>query len=401
MNADPSWFSHPLMQAAAIAVGGAVAIWAKNLPGLLLGWLRRFFVSTITVDSRDDFLFSAFVEYMDAHPGLRNVNQFTAKSVRRGTEYQNIADDLRAGHAPRAYLSPGQGFHLLMLDGRLCWLTREVQVATSVYETVSLSHFGRSSAWLVAFLEQAMAARIARETDALSVYIPNPFHGTDWMRARLGSKRPLSSVVLRAGVAEGVLGDLRDFLGARARYAELGIPWRRGYLLHGPPGTGKTSLVAALASELHLNVCTLSLAAPVVTDEKIHSLLANVPQRSLLLIEDVDAFFRKRDAASAQVRLSFSGFLNALDGVATQEGTMLFMTTNHVEALDPALIRAGRIDERIELAVPDTDQLRRIYLRFDNDATRADAFARAYAGQGTSAAAAQGELLKKFGARAA
>lgn len=68
-----------------------------------------------------------------------------------------------------------------------------------------------------------------------------------------------------------------------------------------------------------------------------------MPQRSLLLIEDVDAFFRERDAAHAQVKLSFSGFLNALDGVATQEGTVLFMTTNHVERLDPALIRAGRI----------------------------------------------------------
>ena len=218
------------------------------------------------------------------------------------------------------------------------------------------------------------------------------------MRARLGSRRPLSSVVLKAGQAESLLADLQRFYGARERYAELGIPWRRGYLLHGPPGTGKTSLVTALASELHLNVCTLSLASPVVTDEKIHTLLAGVPQRSLLLIEDVDAFFRQRDAAHAQVRLSFSGFLNALDGVATQEGNVLFMTTNHAEQLDPALIRAGRIDERVELGPCDDDQLRRLFLKFRPDDAAAQAFAVDNVSRQLAPAQVQAELMRRFGA---
>jgi len=122
-----------------------------------------------------------------------------------------------------------------------------------------------------------------------------------------------------------------------------------------------------------------------------------VPQRSLLLIEDVDAFFRERDAAHAQVRLSFSGFLNALDGVATQEGTVLFMTTNHAERLDPALIRAGRIDERVELGLVDAEQLRRLYLKFDPDPAAAQAFVAQKAGQALSPAQVQGELMKRFG----
>ncbi len=181
---------------------------------------------------------------------------------------------------------------------------------------------------------------------------------------------------------------------ARGHYAPRG----RGYRLYGPPGTGKTSLVTALASELRLNVCTLSLASPIVTDEKIHTLLASVPQRSLLLIEDVDAFFRERDAAHAQVKLSFSGFLNALDGVATQEGTVLFMTTNHIERLDPALIRAGRIDERVELGYADEEQLRRLYRKFHDEPMAADASAREKAAQNLSPAAVQGELMNSFGA---
>lgn len=383
-----------------LAAAGALAYWLKDVPGLVIRWARRFFISTLTVDSRDEFLFSALVEYMDAHPKLRGVNQFTARSVRQGTAYQSLDDDLRNGQPPRAYLSPGEGLHILRLDGQWLWLRRDVQVAQAVFEKVSLSQFGRSPAHLQAFLQAAIEARAARETDTLSVYIPNPFHGGDWMRARLGSRRPLASVVLKAGQGEALLADLENFFKSRERYATLGIPWRRGYLLYGPPGTGKTSLVTALASELRLNVCTLSLASPIVTDEKIHTLLASVPQRSLLLIEDVDAFFRERDAAHAQVKLSFSGFLNALDGVATQEGTVLFMTTNHIERLDAALIRAGRIDQRLELGYADEDQLRRLYLKFQNDPGAADRFARESVGRNLSPAHVQGELMKRFGADA-
>ena len=392
-----SLLQSPAVQAALLAAAGALAFWLRDVPGLVISWLKRFVISTLAVDSRDEFLFSALVEYMDAHPALRQVNQFTARSVRRGTAYQSLEEDLRAGQAPRAFLSPGEGLHILWINGRLVWMRRELQVGQNVFERISLSHFGRSGQWLADFLQRAIEARASRESDTLSVYIPNPFHGGDWMRARLGSRRPLSSVVLEAGQAEALLADLQRFYAARERYAQLGIPWRRGYLLFGPPGTGKTSLVTALASELRLNVCTLSLASPVVSDEKIHTLLAGVPQRSLLLIEDVDAFFRQRDAAHAQVRLSFSGFLNALDGVATQEGSVLFMTTNHAEQLDPALIRAGRIDERIELGLCNEDQLRRLFLKFHDDEAAARAFAAEYASQRWSPAQAQAELMRRFG----
>jgi len=394
-------FQTPAAQAALLAAAGALAFWLKDVPGLLVSWLKRFVISTLSVDSRDEFLFSALVEYMDAHPSLRQVNQFTARSVRQGTAYQSLEEDLRAGQAPRAYLSPGEGLHILWIDGRLVWIRRELQVGQSVFERISLSHLGRSGDYLATFLQRAIDARASRESDTLSVYIPNPFHGGDWMRARLGSRRPLASVVLKAGQAEALLADLQRFYGAHERYAELGIPWRRGYLLYGPPGTGKTSLVTALASELHLNVCTLSLASPVVTDEKIHTLLAAVPQRSLLLIEDVDAFFRQRDAAHSQVKLSFSGFLNALDGVATQEGNVLFMTTNHADRLDEALIRAGRIDERVELGACDEDQLRRLFLKFQPDEAAAQAYAAENADKALSPAQVQAELMRRFGALSA
>lgn len=375
---------------------GLAAMWLRDVPGKFAGWAKHFFVTSLSFDNRDELMFATLVEYMNAKDVLRRINNFTVRGVRQTESYTSLADELQQGGKPEPYLSPGEGFHIFMLDGRLMWMKREVQVATSILEKITLSTFGRSKAPLETFIRAAMDARMARELNKIAIYIPSSYTN-EWSRARLGNNRKLASIVLKQGQKEAILADLERFFASRLRYEELGIPWRRGYLLFGPPGTGKTSLVTALASELRLNVCTLSLASPVVSDEKIHTLLAGVPQRSLLLIEDVDAFFRQRDAAHAQVRLSFSGFLNALDGVATQEGSVLFMTTNHAEQLDPALIRAGRIDERIELGLCNEDQLRRLFLKFHDDEAAARAFAAEHASQRWSPAQAQAELMRRFG----
>ena len=87
-----------------------------------------------------------------------------------------------------------------------------------------------------------------------------------------------------------------------------------------------------------------------------------------------------------------------LDGVATQEGNVLFMTTNHAERLDEALIRAGRIDERVELGTCDEDQLRRLYLKFQPDEAAARAYATENVGKALSPAQVQGDLMRRFGA---
>lgn len=163
-----------------------------------------------------------------------------------------------------------------------------------------------------------------------------------------------------------------------------GIPYRRGYLLHGPPGSGKTSFIQALAGSLSYDICLLNLSERGLADDKLFHLLSNVPERSFVLIEDVDAAFNKRvqtsedglvkfwnspnsaltSPCSYQSSVTFSGFLNALDGVASGEERIIFMTTNHVEKLDPALIRPGRVDisELINDASP--KQARILFERF-------------------------------------
>jgi len=199
--------------------------------------------------------------------------------------------------------------------------------------------------------------------------------------------------VLKAGQKEAVLADLNRFFAARERYETLGIPWRRGYLLYGPPGTGKTSLVTALASELSLNVCVLSLASPNVTDEKIGNLLASVPRRSVILIEDVDAFFQQRSKADSGVKVSYS---------ASSTRWTAWPRTRARGVPDhqpPAADRRGgdplgASGLRMELGPCDRDQLARMFRKFFDDEAAAARFADAVAADRWSPAQVQERLLK-------
>ncbi|CDO69710.1 hypothetical protein BN946_scf184851.g98 [Trametes cinnabarina] len=189
-----------------------------------------------------------------------------------------------------------------------------------------------------------------------------------WNGAR--QKRPMSSIVLEPGVKDMILADCKDFLASEDWYAERGIPFRRGYLLHGVPGSGKTSLIHSLAGELGLDIYVVSLSSKGMSDNTLTTLMGNVPSRCILLLEDLDAAFTRgisRDETSTGTplssssssssssspknkddndgsTLSLSGLLNSLDGVAAAEGRLLFATTNHIERLDPALSRPGRMD---------------------------------------------------------
>jgi chaperone BCS1 len=188
-----------------------------------------------------------------------------------------------------------------------------------------------------------------------------------WVSTSWQPKRPLESLVLVDQVLEDLLVDLRDFLNSGTWYAQRGIPYRRGYLLHGPPGTGKTTLVLAAAGDLKLSVAVLSLSNRLMSDESLREMVDALPMATILLIEDVDCVFKDRRGTNDVTGVTLSGLLNALDGVSSREGRVLFLTTNHPERLDPALIRPGRVDRNVELGHATPDQARRLFLWFYRD----------------------------------
>jgi hypothetical protein len=176
--------------------------------------------------------------------------------------------------------------------------------------------------------------------------------------------RPLSTVVLKGDQRERLLADVETYLAMEAQYNHLGIPWHRGYLFHGPPGTGKTSIARSLAEHLHLDVFYVGLPS-VKDDDHLNSLLRFVRPRSMLLLEDIDVAHATRSRDDKQTGVTLSGLLNALDGFVTPHGLLTVMTTNDRSVLDRALTRPGRVDLEMELGYLDDDQLKRLVETLD------------------------------------
>jgi len=165
--------------------------------------------------------------------------------------------------------------------------------------------------------------------------------------------RPLDTVVLPSGVLDATVADLDRFLAAEARYAAMGMPWHRGYLFHGPPGTGKTSTAIALAQAHNLNVFYMPLA-DLQSNGQLFDALRELTPRSVLLLEDIDvlgAASADRASTDGQPQVTLDGLLNALDGAATPHGLVVMMTSNRPDALDGALVRKGRVDVHTHFAL--------------------------------------------------
>lgn len=350
--------------AGAIALGlvGVVAASLRNLPGALWAQFKRVIVVTATLDSRND-LFAAFVAWLNDQRFGQRSRWFTVVQAPAAM----AEDEAQAEDTPRLQYSPAPGFHLFWFRGHLMWMQRDIAMNLQVVETIRLGAFFARRRLMEELLEGVARHAGERRANRLTLYTVDRW-GDEWRLADSKPRRALDSVVLDEGVAKDLHDDIHEFFTRRQWYAQMGIPWRRGYLLHGPPGTGKTSAAYALAGELRLKLCALSLTNPKLTDNVLADLLQRTPPRSLILIEDIDAFFNAREKQDSRMQISFSGLLNALDGVGAQEGRIVVLTTNHRERLDPALIRPGRIDLAIELGNATASQLRGLLSRFYPDA---------------------------------
>lgn len=178
-----------------------------------------------------------------------------------------------------------------------------------------------------------------------------------WRKVAYKARRPLSSIIMDDDKRQALLEDAREFLKSEDWYAARGLRWNRGYLLHGAPGTGKSSTIQALASEIKLDVYIISINSPSMNDSVLTAAMRSIPPKSIVCIEDVDAIFsaQKRElkdvANAAPMRMpgmamypgmrmgmhggtggggniSLSAALNAIDGVESAEGRLLVMSTN-------------------------------------------------------------------------
>lgn len=319
------------------------------------GMIRRRLLVNVEISKKDP----AYPWVLAWLSQPREYNTFLAKKLTRINKLAVATSTTSTPHGPTHasfFLQPGYGKHWIKHKHAYIAVERQKQSTSNLntgepHETVELTTlYAHRHVFEDIFTEAREIALEANEGKTV-VYSVRNF---DWVP--LGEpkrKRPLSSVVLDEGIKEGIVGDVKDFLQRQQWYIDRGIPYRRGYLLHGPPGSGKSSFIQALAGELDYSVAMVNLSELGVTDDKLAFLLTKLPERTILLLEDVDSAFINRAARGADgyngPTVTFSGLLNALDGLSASEERIAFLTTNHIELLDPALIRPGRVDMLIRI----------------------------------------------------
>jgi chaperone BCS1 len=296
-------------------------------------------------------------------PGLHHLQMQTSKVTRPdGSMHTNFS------------LVPGPGRHILRYRNAFIAVNRQREktfdlTAGVPFETVTLTTlYSQKHIFEELFTEAHKLAQRLQEGKT-TMYTA---WGTEWRPfGDPKRKRPLDSVVLEEGVKERIVEDIQGFLEARTWYLDRGIPYRRGYLLYGPPGTGKSSFIQALAGELDFNIAILNVSERGLTDDRLNHLLTKVPQRTIVLLEDADAAFMNRRQVDTEgysgPTVTFSGLLNAMDGVASAEERIVFLTTNHIERLDEALVRPGRIDMTVRLGDATAYQIEHLWDRFYAD----------------------------------
>jgi hypothetical protein len=195
---------------------------------------------------------------------------------------------------------------------------------------------------------------------------------TGWSWRRTSSFSKNRAAFLPHKTYEILLADFKMFLTSKAWFEERGIPWRRGYLFYGIPGTGKTSTAICIARDSGKSLYCIR-SKDCSSGETLESALNELPDGAIVLIEDLDCLFEtaksnRGEGAKGEDSdddndegITLSDFLNAIDGAASHtNGRILIVTTNHVNQLDEALLRPGRIDRKIEFTYADQKQLEEI-----------------------------------------
>ncbi|KAL4904284.1 hypothetical protein BDW74DRAFT_29041 [Aspergillus multicolor] len=414
-----------------IALAAFIA-WIRSAWAVAYRYAENTCLSTVHIKD-DDPLFHDVVLWLNDHVFERS-NFRSVLAVTNKQAYKNLAKHQWApnpGWRPSVgtssktddqpiKLRPFNGSRVFLFKGR--WILFSHSSPTPVTglriqnageaelsDHVKLQTLSLSLDTLRAFLDEARAYSQKLSKSNISVHRPisNVRDMVRWTCITTRPSRSIDSVILDAKKKNTLMADLEEYLHPATRqwYADHGIPYRRGYLFSGPPGTGKTSLCSAIAGVFGLDIYVLSLLDPHITESQFLRLFSEVPSQCVVLLEDIDAagmsVRRPNVASGAQQEsdatkemdqsprrggrgphfqsqrgppvdtsgpISLSALLNAIDGVASQEGRILVMTTNTPQDLDPALIRPGRVDMRVQFDLPGRTEMRELFRSMFSDA---------------------------------
>ncbi|KAI0116818.1 BCS1 N terminal-domain-containing protein [Daldinia grandis] len=421
-------------------------LWALNkvlrqVYSFLYRAVTGYLMSSVHIMNNDD-IYIHLMDWLATHPRMVNSRDVVAETASKRLWLDEDASDVARDRSGRylnfsnqearapPFFSPAIGMHSFWWRGQYFQLNRkresifdESNMTGQMFrdqEDLIISCLWRSPEPIKQLLADAKKQYFLGHQARTTVKRPST-NASRRYAARVGwhqvANRPIrdiKTVVLDEQQKLQVLADINEYLHPETPkwYSNRGIPLRRGYLFHGPPGTGKTSLSFALAGIFGLEIHVISLLEPSLTEEDLSSLFASLPRRCIVLLEDIDTAglrrpslnqfdeepsqtepqdptipskpgprdwkvsdlaraLKKEGESDQKAGISLSGLLNAIDGVASQEGRVLIMTTNTPEQLDDALIRPGRVDLQVSFSNATQDQARELFVRmYEEDSGR-------------------------------
>ena len=351
--------------AAFASVLTAVLMSLKGVPKSIWDRIVRFTTYKATVYQTDELYYYLTEWFNDNHKGkVRNVEYSSAHSM--GDEFHTVVTvgDNLEGNGSLIEV-PVDDYFYKWMDRRLIKISygkEKLENASSLKSAYLKSYTIKG-----VFASRAIRNLIERVNEEYrdKNKIPHVYQSDGHYFSRIskvGGKK-LSEVILKEEVKDRIISDLSEWKNSRKEYERRGIPYKRGHCYYGPPGTGKTTIVKSIAREHGFNVYSINLKK--TEDDSLISLLRNIEPGSILLFEDIDSTFdgRKRIGSKG---VTFSGFLNALDGIVELTGVLVIITTNHAEKMDPALMRAGRMDLKVEISYSSKKEISEYVTSFYN-----------------------------------
>lgn len=308
---------------------------------LRTGWkiAKRFFLSRLVVEIvannaswEDRFVFN-------------ELSSFVLKVIGRDKARRLLLSGTYLGRGKsKALFMIGSGLHFFFYKGRLMWVTRwtESSESSTVKEFIKLSSIGTTATNLERLVNVALPVDSEDKTNYINVYKTND---KKWVSVGSVVKRPLGKVSLPQHIHDNVRHHLDQFIDGKTWLRDNGFRCKQTILFYGPPGTGKSSLALAIASELGVDIYSLSLS--MVGADELVGLTSHIENGSVLLLEDIhgeECLLKPEYQNIKGSKNMLSEVLNFLDGVSGVEDLVIIMTTNYLERLTPELYRASRVD---------------------------------------------------------
>jgi len=329
-----------------LAVGGIGGIigMIKGAPIKIWEHIKHKFITTITIYDTDQ-VYEPFEEWFFKNYSHKFTNIQLAPVLADdlpATRESNEKSELKFGQKEGYFFVKYKNAHIYINKGK-------IDRKESNRREAFLNYYELSSNKKETLKEFIRGLFIEKTKDSNVNLYSNNMWG-DWNFIQKLQNKTLSSVILPEGQVESVIKDMQEFIDAKDWYFKRAIPYSRGYLFYGEPGNGKTSLIIALAEHLKKPLYSLDLST-LEGDNELKQAFRYMPSDCIVSLEDIDKAFRVRENQEVK-GITFSCLLNCLDGVFQKTGVIIVMTTNHIESLDPALIRDGRVDFRLEIFNP-------------------------------------------------